>query len=189
MDSSPLRSEWHTQPLKRQCAASQPMCITCDRALTAYKSGDSGVQTFHSCCAPLVRSYSCSRFAKHISMCRNTAYLEALSVPKRFTNFVCGQRGHKKLCLMKRSSDNAVFDVIRSVFTVLEVQLETSCWLARVPSHSNIADKPSRGSKHELAAQGFIDQSDSIAATVNQMFAFMKLKWGKTAECCVPMDK
>ena len=49
-----------------------------------------------------------------------------------------------KFCLIKGSSDNAVVDILCAIFAELEMQIETSCWLARVPSHSNIADKPSR---------------------------------------------
>ena len=73
----------------------------------------------------------------------------------------------------------------------MEIHVETFCWLARVPSYSNIADKPSRGSLHELVAQGFMNQSDDVAAAVSLFFAFMEKKKGKTAECCVefPMEK
>ena len=78
-----------------------------------------------------------------------------------------------KFCLMKGSSDNATVDVICSIFAELELQLEAACWLSRVPSHSNIADAPSRGDVHVLAALGFEDQSVMVSGTVDMLLSFI----------------
>ena len=85
--------------------------------------------------------------------------------------------------MMKGFSENATVDSLRAIFCELEVAAETSCWLARVPSHSNIADMPSRGIVHELLDAGYIDDSKLAAATIQQLFTFLKLKVRQKAEC------
>jgi len=65
------------------------------------------------------------------------------------------------------------------------MQIETSCWLARVPSHSNIADKPSRADVTELLEDGYKDHSKLAAAKLKDLLAFRALKMGRKAECVV----
>ena len=84
-----------------------------------------------------------------------------------------------KFCLIKGSSDNATVDVLCEIFAELEMQNETSCWLARVPSHSNVADKPSRGDVRELVEAGYRDQSNMAAGKLKDLLAFMVLKRGE----------
>ena len=90
-----------------------------------------------------------------------------------------------KFCLIKGSSDNAVVDILCAIFAELEMQIETSCWLARVPSHSNIADKPSRAEVTELLENGYKDHSKLAAEKLKDLLAFMTLKVGRKAECVV----
>ena len=90
-----------------------------------------------------------------------------------------------KFCLIKGSSDNAVVDILCAIFAELEMQIETSCWLARVPSHSNIADKPSRAEVTELLENGYKDHSKLVAEKLKDLLAFMTLKVGRKAECVV----
>ena len=63
--------------------------------------------------------------------------------------------------------------------------MDARCWLLRVPSYSNIADKPSRGHVHELVAAGFADDSEHVLLAVKQLVALMDGKLGKRAECSV----
>ena len=88
--------------------------------------------------------------------------------------------------LEQRIVRKLIVDAICAIFTEIEIHVETSCWLARVPSYSNIADKPSRGSVRELVAKGFVDQSGEIAAAVSKLSAFMVRKMGKMADKQVP---
>ena len=90
-----------------------------------------------------------------------------------------------KFCLIKGSSDNAVVDILCAIFAELEMQIKTSCWLARVPSHSNIADKPSRAEVTELLENGYKDHSKLAAEKLKDLLAFMNLKVGRKAECVV----
>ena len=64
-----------------------------------------------------------------------------------------------KYCLMKGASDNEMVDAICAVFAELEMWMQANCWLARVASFSNIADKPSRGDTKDLLDSGFSDDS------------------------------
>jgi len=54
-----------------------------------------------------------------------------------------------------------------------------------VPSHSNIADKPSGVCIAELVEKGFKNHSENAAIQTRQLFAFMELKLGRKAECVV----
>jgi hypothetical protein len=88
-----------------------------------------------------------------------------------------------KFCMMKGFSENATVDCLCAIFCELEVSSETSCWLARVPSYSNVADMPSRGIIHELLNAGYVDDSELAAAAIQQLFTFMETKVGQRAEC------
>ena len=86
---------------------------------------------------------------------------------------------------MKGTSENNAVDILRGIFAELEFVVEAKCWLSRVPSYSNIADKPSRGNVHKLVAAGYVDDSDLAVLVVNQLFTFMNDKLGKGVECSV----
>ena len=90
-----------------------------------------------------------------------------------------------KFSLMKGSSENSTVDVMCSIFAELEKQRETARWLSRVPSHSNIADAPSRGDIHMLVSLGYVDQSVLVQNSIGQLLTFIQMKWGKKAECSI----
>ena len=96
-----------------------------------------------------------------------------------------------KFSMMKGASENAVVDAICSVFTELEMRVQTSCWISRVPSFSNPADDPSRGFTHRLAATGYKDISHVAKRETMRLLAFMLKKLGRLDECVVdlPMQK
>ena len=91
------------------------------------------------------------------SFCAVLAYMLWMRKLEKRNSLLYLDNEGTKFCLMKGSSDNEFVDVLCSIFDELEIVVETSCWLARVPSHSNIADKQSRGQTHELRAKGFCD--------------------------------
>lgn len=71
-------------------------------------------------------------------------------------------------------------------------RVEAKCWLARVPSYSNIAHKPSPGMVHELLAAGWCkDEFAQVFFAVEHRVAFMRKKWGKGANAllCSPGEK
>jgi len=94
-----------------------------------------------------------------------------------------------KFCMMKGSSENETVEVLCGIFAELEILVEKKCWLARVPSHSNTADKPSGGISHDLLATGFLDEMENVIIAVKRLFAFMRKKLGKRAECIVKFPK
>lgn len=51
---------------------------------------------------------------------------------------------------MKGASSNAVVNALSQIFATAEASIHCLCWLAKVASHSNIVDKPSRGCVAEL---------------------------------------
>ena len=81
--------------------------------------------------------------------------------------------------LHEGASENYMVDLLRSV------EVETKCWLLRVPSQSNIADKPSRGLIQELLDARYGNHSLQTCAAVKQLFAFMEKKMGQRGECSV----
>ena len=88
-----------------------------------------------------------------------------------------------KYCLMKGASDNEMVDAICAVFAELEMWMQANCWLARVASFSNIADKPSRGDTRELLDSGFSDDSTVALQKLVQLMTFTKKKLGRRADC------
>lgn len=94
---------------------------------------------------------------------------------------VCWQWGHKVLPYEGNVWEQCRHFVWNCCWT-WEILVETKCWLPRVPSHSNIADKPSGGDAHELVTAGYEDDSKLALLTVTQLFTFMKNKMGKRAE-------
>ena len=90
-----------------------------------------------------------------------------------------------KYCLMKGASDNEMVDAICAVFAELEMWMQENCWLARVASFSNIADKPSRGDTKELLDSNFSDDSTLALQKLVQLMTFTKKKLGRRAECIV----
>lgn len=84
-----------------------------------------------------------------------------------------------KFCMMKGSSKNATGDILCGIFAELEILVETKCWLARVPSHSNIADKPSRGISNDLLPVGFLDETESAIIAVKRLLHSCERSWGK----------
>ena len=74
-----------------------------------------------------------------------------------------------KFCMMKGASENGTVDIICAVFAEIEAMFESKCWLARVPSKSNIADKPSRGDVQELIASGFSDETESANVAIQRL--------------------
>jgi hypothetical protein len=96
-----------------------------------------------------------------------------------------------KFSMIKGASENLVVDTLCAIFAELEMHIETTCWLARVPSHSNIADKPSRADVTELVEQGYKDHSEMAASITKDLFASMKRKAGEKGWMRreVPMQK
>ena len=94
-----------------------------------------------------------------------------------------------KFCMMKGSSENETVEVLCGIFAELEILVEKKCWFARVPSHSNTADKPSGGISHDLLATGFLDEMENVIIAVKRLFAFRRKKLGKRAECIVKFPK
>ena len=96
-----------------------------------------------------------------------------------------------KFSMIKGASENLVVDTLCAIFAELEMHIETTCWLARVPSHSNIADKPSRADVTELLQQGYKDHSEMAASITKDLFASMKRKAGEKGWMRreVPMQK
>ena len=90
-----------------------------------------------------------------------------------------------KFCLMKGTSDNLTVDAICAVFSELEVAIQANCWLARVASFSEVADKPSRGYIKNLVDSGFLNDSTKALQKVIQLLAFTKEKLGRRTECIV----
>ena len=86
---------------------------------------------------------------------------------------------------MKGASDNEMVDAICAVFAELEMWMQANCWLARIASFSNIADKPSRGDTKELLDSGFSDDSTVAFQKLVQLMTFTKKKLGRRAECIV----
>ena len=84
-----------------------------------------------------------------------------------------------KFSLMKGASENATVDDICAIFAETEVHTDTVCWLARVPSYSNIADGPSRAEMQKLLANGFLDHSEFVMTFVEKLLAFMLVKRGE----------
>ena len=84
-----------------------------------------------------------------------------------------------KFSLMKGASENATVDDICAIFAETEVHTDTVCWLARVPSYSNIADGPSRAETQKLLANGFLDHSEFVMTFVEKLLAFMLVKRGE----------
>ena len=90
-----------------------------------------------------------------------------------------------KYCLMKGASDNEMIDAICAVFAELEMWMQANCWLSRVASFSNIADKPSRGDTKDLLDNGFSDDSILASRKLLQLMTFTEKKLGRRAECIV----
>ena len=90
-----------------------------------------------------------------------------------------------KFCVMKGTSDNLTVDAICAVFSELEVAIQANCWLARVASFSDVADKPSRGYIKNLVDSGFLNDSTKALQKVIQLLAFTKEKLGRRTECIV----
>ena len=67
----------------------------------------------------------------------------------------------------------------------LEVAIQANCWLARVASFSNVADKALRGDIKNLVDSGFLNDSTEALQKVTQLLAFTKEKLGRRAECIV----
>lgn len=84
------------------------------------------------------------------SFCAVLAYMLWMRKLEKRNSFLYLDNEGMKFCLMKGSSDNEFVDVLCSIYAELELVVETSCWLARVPSHSNFAEKSSRRQTHEL---------------------------------------
>eukprot|EP00435_Cladocopium_sp_Y103_P065000 s975_g26.t1 len=88
-----------------------------------------------------------------------------------------------KFSLIKGVSENEIVDVLAQIFAEREVLVRNVCWISRVSSYSNIADKPSRGDKLELVQQGFEDVSIHAMVLLEQLFAAMVTKLGRKAGC------
>ena len=82
-----------------------------------------------------------------------------------------------KFALMKGLSDNAIVDKLAEMFVELEMSCNSSIWLSRVPSKSNVADHPSRGSIAWLLDNHFLDHTDN-ASTILETVAH-KLEEGR----------
>ena len=92
-----------------------------------------------------------------------------------------------KFSLIRGTSENSTLDILAQIFAEHEaeheVQTKVSCWISRVSSYSNIADAPSRGDTRQLVALGFEDVSMLATVFLEQIFAAMVEKLGKTAGC------
>ena len=92
---------------------------------------------------------------------------------------------------MKGASDNEMVDAICAVFAELEMWMQANCWLARVASFSNIADKPSRGDTKDLLDSGFSDDSALAVQKLVQLMTFTKKNCGDELNASLqpPLEK
>ena len=65
-----------------------------------------------------------------------------------------------KFSLLRGVSENKVVDSLAENFVELESKLHAFIWLARVPSHCNVADAPSRGETDGHLLSGAVDVSN-----------------------------
>eukprot|EP00435_Cladocopium_sp_Y103_P052490 s2135_g16.t1 len=121
------------------------------------------------------------------TFCAILAYLLWMKNFEKRKCFLYVDNEGTKFSMMKGSSENETVDVMCSIFCERETLIETSCWLARVPSYSNVADKPPRGHNEELLKTGFVDHSADAAIEVKRLLTFMTKKLGRTAECVVEL--
>ena len=61
--------------------------------------------------------------------------------------------------MIRGTYENEVVDHLVQIFAENEVRITSFSWIARVSSHSNIADAPSRGDSSMLPQLGFEDAS------------------------------
>ena len=119
------------------------------------------------------------------TLCGVLAYLLWIKELEQRSSTLYVDNEGTKFCLMKGFSENHTVNALCGIFAELEVSVEARCWLARVPSHSNIADDPSRGQIHTLLALGYNDDSFLAIAALKQLFAFVEKKMGQRGECVV----
>ena len=92
-------------------------------------------------------------------------------------------QSHKgtKFRLIGGSSENDIVDLLAQIFAENEVQVSTLSWIARVSSHSNIVDAPSRGDTCKLLKDGLIDVVAETLISLAAVSAILKCKLGEMA--------
>ena len=86
-----------------------------------------------------------------------------------------------KFCLIRGASDNPVVDRLVLAFCEREAATHAINWIARVPSHSNCSDDPSRGETKVLVEKGFADVSGHATIVLALLMASI-VEVGEKAE-------
>ena len=74
-----------------------------------------------------------------------------------------------KFALIKGLADNEVVDKLAHLFATVETDIHSFLWIARVASHSNIADKPSRGDTTELCCKSIRNETTDALAILDSI--------------------
>ena len=91
-----------------------------------------------------------------------------------------------KFCLIRGKSDNLVVDAIAGIFAEVETHVRTNCWISRVSSYSNLADKPSRGDISDMIKLGFAEASECAEKCLKSLCLSVKNQLGKKADKNAP---
>ena len=91
-----------------------------------------------------------------------------------------------KFCLIRGKSDNPIVDIIAGIFPEIETHVRTICWISRVSSFSNIADRPSRGDVQTVERLGFKDVSKETDTCLKSLCLSVYSKLGKMADKKLP---
>lgn len=83
-----------------------------------------------------------------------------------------------KFAMIKCFSTNECVDCLVRIFAEKEVESRCNCWISRVSSFSNIADKPSRGDCSQLRMLRAKDVSEYAQTMLARIFSAMKFKMG-----------
>ena len=101
-----------------------------------------------------------------------------IDLVSKFNSFLLVDNEGCKFCLLKGLSDNNVVDLLAEIFVGIEAEKDLYVWISRVPSKSNVADRPSRGVTDFLLKDGFKDCS--VDAMQILLDLICKLKRGET---------
>ena len=84
-----------------------------------------------------------------------------------------------KFALLKGFADNEVVDKLAEIFVEVESSRNLYIWISRVPSKSNMSDKPSRGHCDDLLKHGYENFSNAAADILADLIRILKLGWCK----------
>ena len=93
-----------------------------------------------------------------------------------------------KFSLLRGVSENKVVDSLAERFVELESKLHAFIWLARVPSHCNVADAPSRGETDGRLLSGALDVSEEATEIMWDLVSHLP-QMGKPGCDSIPSGK